>query len=443
MDAVFQIAGALQTVLTTAANALAKSTGVIQRERKFNGASLAQTFVFGWLSNPQATLDELAQMAACCGAAVKPQAVAQRLTFKLADFFKQLLEVATAQVVASQQVSIELLRRFNGVYLLDSTVIKLPDSLAEAFPGCGGGTAGQTNAALKFQVRMNLSDGALDGPFPENGKASDQSSCVQRLPLPPGALRVADLGYFALSVLADLAAQHVFWITRIQVHTAVFHHGERLDLCRWLGKRNVPSIDLPVEVGANERLPCRLLAVRCPEEVVRRRVAAVKKDAKRRGRTASQAQLQWCRWTVMITNVPADQLSITEAIVLYRARWQIELLFKLWKQHGLVDESRHGSDEAKLAEIYAKLIGLVIQHWMLLTTSWCYTNRSLAKASKAIQKHVVLLVAFFQSRITAQAFIEQIMQALSTCARIDPRRSNPNTHQTLENPEILGYGRLT
>lgn len=443
MKLVSQIAGALQTVLTTSANELARSTGVIQRQRKFSGATLAQTFVFGWLSNPRATLDELAQMAACCGTAVRPQAVAQRMTSKLAEFFNQLLEVATSQVVVTQAVSTALLQRFNGIYLLDSTVIKLPDSFADRYPGCGGGEAGKTNAALKFQVRMNLTNGGLDGPFPEVGKASDQSSCVQRLPLPAGALRIADLGYFGLQVLADLTAQSVFWISRIQVHTAIFHNGERLDLCSWLHKRRLQAIDLEVEVGATERLSCRLLAVRCPPEVVRRRIAAAKKEARRRGRQLSKAQQQWCRWTVMVTNVPADMLNTTEAIVLYRARWQIELLFKLWKQQCLVDESRHSSDQAKLVEIYAKLIGVIIQHWMLITTVWSYENRSLTKASKAIRKHVFLLVAFFQSRISAEAVLEQLMQALSVSARIDRRKCNPNTYQTLQNPDILGYEGLT
>ena len=439
MKPLFHVADVLQDVLTTTANSLARTTGVIRRERKFTGASLAQTFILGWLSNPRATFDELAQMAASCGAAVKPQAVAQRLTSTLADFFKQLLEVTTAQVVATQPVSVDLLRRFNGVYVQDSTVIKLPDSFAEQYPGCGGGTTGQSNAAVKFQVQMNLTNGSLVGPFPEAGKSSDQSSCVQHMPLPAGALRIADLGYFGLKRLAELAAQGVYWISRIQLQTAVFHDGNLIDLCSWLNKRKIKSIDLPVLVGADERLACRLIAVRCPPDVVRRRIAAAKKDALRRGRTASKAQLEWCRWTVMITNTSVEQLNPTEAIVLYRSRWQIELLFKLWKQHGLVDESRHSSDEAKLVEIYAKIIGVVIQHWLLIKTVWSYSNRSLIKASKAIQKHVVLLVAFLQSRISAEATFEQIANTLRSCARIDHRKSRPNTYQILETPELLGY----
>jgi hypothetical protein len=438
MQPVFRIAGALQAVLTTAANRIAKSSGAIQRERKFSGASLAQTFVFGWLNNPAATLDELAQMAACCGTAVSPQAIGQRLTSKLADFFKQLLEVATAEVVSSQAMASELLQRFRGVYLQDSTVISLPDSFAQEYPGCGGGT-GETSAALKLQVQLNLANGAIKGPFPEAGKASDRASRVQSLTLPAGALRIADLGYFDLSVLAEMAVNMVFWISRIQVHTAVFHEGKQLDICSWLDKRHVHSMDLSIELGASERLGCRLLAVRCPPEVVRRRIASLEKDARRRGRTPSKIQRRSCHWTIVVTNVPADRLNLLEAMVLYRARWQIELLFKLWKQHGLVDESRHQADAAKLVEIYAKLIGLVIQHWLLITTIWSYSNRSLIKASKAIRKHVMLLAAAFQSLITIEAAVGQIIKTLQKSARINHRKRKPNTHQILENPELLEY----
>ncbi len=41
-----------------------------------------------------------------------------------------------------------------------------------------------------------------------------------------------------------------------------------------------------------------------------------------------------------MTNVPAHMLTICEVIVLQRARWQIERLFRLWKQGGKIDEWR-------------------------------------------------------------------------------------------------------
>ncbi len=440
MHAVSTIANALQVVMTSVANQLAKTTGAIQREREFNGSSLAQTFVFGWLANPNATMDELAQMAAACGAPVSSQAVSQRFGESLSQFFRSLLEATVGQVVVADPVAIPLLRRFNGVYLQDSTVIGLPDVFQDEYPSCGGGCSGQAGASLKFQVRMNLTNGQLIGPFPEAGRCSDQSSQLQRMPLPAGSLRLADLGYFNLSVLRQLHQDDVYWVSRIQPHTAVFDtDGQRLELLRRLKRSRENAVDLQVLLGSQERLPCRLLAVRCPAEVVRKRIASLEKDAKRRGRSVSQQQRQWCHWTIAVTNTKPEQLTLREAFVLLRARWQIELLFKLWKQHGLVDESRGSDCQRILAEIYAKMIGVVIQHWLIVACAWTYSDRSLVKFANLIRKHAYCIVASLACRISIESAIAQIQECLTSSGRIDTRNAQPSTCQLLLDPDLLDY----
>ena len=64
-----QVAEAMQTVLTTTADNAAQETGFVQRESKMGGAAFAQTLVFGWLENPEATLEELraCEKIPCCG----------------------------------------------------------------------------------------------------------------------------------------------------------------------------------------------------------------------------------------------------------------------------------------------------------------------------------------------------------------------------------------
>lgn len=48
-----------------------------------------------------------------------------------------------------------------------------------------------------------------------------------------------------------------------------------------------------------------------------------------------------------------------------RVRWQIELLFKLWKNEGHIDSWRSEKPWRIPCELYAKLIAMVIQHWIL------------------------------------------------------------------------------
>lgn len=86
MEIVSQVATTMQTVLTTIANQVAQPTGLIKRQRKLTGASFAQTLVFGWLSNPEATLEDLAQTSAAVGTGVSAEALFQRFTPDAAAF---------------------------------------------------------------------------------------------------------------------------------------------------------------------------------------------------------------------------------------------------------------------------------------------------------------------------------------------------------------------
>ena len=80
MTTVTQLAEALQTLLTTTAEATARATGFVQRRSKLGGAAFAQALVFAWLANPQATVEARAQAAAVAGVAISPQGLEQRCT---------------------------------------------------------------------------------------------------------------------------------------------------------------------------------------------------------------------------------------------------------------------------------------------------------------------------------------------------------------------------
>src|SRR2546423_14805278 len=86
MTTVPQLAQTLQTLLTTTADALARRTGFVQRQSKMSGALFAQALVFGWLANPHASLENLAQAAAAAGVAISPQGLDQRCTEAAAGF---------------------------------------------------------------------------------------------------------------------------------------------------------------------------------------------------------------------------------------------------------------------------------------------------------------------------------------------------------------------
>src|SRR5215204_5027906 len=90
-DTVADLADALQTLFTDDATDAARLTGFVRRARKITGPLFAQTLVFGWLHNPQASLEDLAAFAADLGTPVTDSAIDQRFNARAAAFLQTLL----------------------------------------------------------------------------------------------------------------------------------------------------------------------------------------------------------------------------------------------------------------------------------------------------------------------------------------------------------------
>src|SRR2546425_8178875 len=164
MSSVAYLSEQLVHVLEERADAIALETGCVQRQRKFSGASLLQTLVFGWQQHPDASLEQLASTAATADVLVTDTAVENRFTPQAARFLHAMLEEACSQVVkAAHDVPLALLRRFSAVILEDSSSISLPNELAELWRGCGG-NQDHTAAAIKLHTRWELKRGQLWGP---------------------------------------------------------------------------------------------------------------------------------------------------------------------------------------------------------------------------------------------------------------------------------------
>lgn len=441
MTIVASVAQAMQTVLTTQAQAAAHASGFVRRHSKLGGAVFAQTMVFGCLANPRATLEDFAQTAAACGVAVHPQAIDQRFTPQAAAFLQRVLADAVQQVIVAAPVLVPLLRKFQGVHLEDSTTVVLPDALRDAWPGCRGGAAREvgTQAAIKFQVRLDCLTGQLSGPLPVAGSAADQRSALPLDALPAGALRIADLGYFDLDVFTRLQQRGVLWLSRWQPGTPLFDAaGRDIQLLSFLGQQQGRCVDIWVQMGKTHRLACRLIAWRVPEAVADKRRARLRKKAQKKGRSPSARALALCAWTLLLTNAPATLLSVAEASVLARLRWQIELLFKLWKSDGRIDEVSSHKPYRVLCEVFAKMIAVVVQHWLLLVGCWQYGNRSLRKAARVIRRLALALASGLAERQWVERCIGVIERCLRVAARINKRRQEPHSFQLLQVPTVYG-----
>lgn len=441
MSMVAKVVSMMEKILGSKADVLAEEHGVIKRKRKFRGKSLLRMIVLTLLKKPDANCQDMALTAAQLGIPVSATAVEKRFTQPLVDFLKEVVSVALRQLLAAEPVPVELLNRFTAVVVGDSSSIRLPDELQHEFPGCGG-TQGSGLAALKIQVRWNLKTGELPQVLIEVGKASDAKSPIAQQAARPGSLEIFDLGYFSVERFQRLSDEQAFFISRWQHGTTVLDEpGEVLRLREFLPANAIQNVvDVSVRLGAKDRFPCRLIAVRVPVEVANRRRQKAREKATKHGREPSAEYLELLGWSLFVTNLPSDQLTWKEAVVLYRARWQIELLFKLWKSHNRLASHRPGATAVEaMAVLWAKLIGVMLQHWLLLSAAWPDDRRSLLKAARALRDWIAALIGILDDHDQLLHTVTKLQSHLAHVAKIQSRKNQPSHFQLLRNPELLNW----
>lgn len=440
-NTITQVADAMQTVLEQVPEDQARSSGFLKRRRNLSAAVFVKTLVFGFLAKPDASLDELTRVAAVLGVKITPQALDERFTLEAAELLRRVLQASIQAMIVADPVPLAILARFTEVVLLDSSTISLPESLRSQFAGCGTSNPGAGNAALKLTVAWDLKTGRLRGPILDAGRVNDKAATLAREVLPAGALRIADLGYFKLAGLKQMDRDRVKFLSRFQAGTVVFDAQGREwpRLSEFLNGRG-PRVDHQIHLGKRERLPCRLLAARVPDEVAERRVRRLQEEAAKDGRNLSAECVALAHWTVFVTNVTAARLDVEEALALGRARWQIELLFKLWKSQGGIDEWTGLKPAKILCQVYTKLIAMVVQHWTVLVSSWDHVDRSLVKLSQTIKKYAWAMAEAIGNRAAVRRIIDKLRTICEKGCRMNKRKKHPNTFQRLLN---LGAEGLT
>jgi len=433
MITVPRMASLLRKVFEQDARALAREMGVIKRERKVNGATLVLLLVLGWLHQPQAGPSALARFAGSLGVTISKQGIEDHWTYSTAEWLYAVLLRAVQCLISAKAVALPLLQRFAGVYIEDGSTIRLPDGLERYWRGCrgGNGQAKGTKAGVKLTVRLDLSEGTLYGPLLQDGRSHESTSLLQQVPMVKGA---ADLGYFALVRLAQLSKAGVYFLMPLKDGVVTWLAGKRVDVLELLSSHGPEEEqEYAIILGAGKQVPCRLFARRATAMQIKRRHEAQDEYARKHGTQVTQRQRDWAEWTLVISNVPACLLSLAEALVLLRMRWQIELVWKLWKMQGQVDEWQTENMARILCEVYAKLLGVLLQHWLMLLSCWDDPHRSTIGVSEMVRDQVVVLAHGFCGRLSLTQALRLVCEAIGQAAgrSIVQRADRPSASRLL------------
>jgi hypothetical protein len=342
---------------------LGRATGFVQRRSKMSGAQLVKTVVLGWAAQPDAPLSELAHGSARLGVPISEAGLHQRINEPAVGFLKALFAESMARFREQARLPKGVLSHFSQVNIIDSSLVSLPDELQAEFKGFN--TPGSA-AAAKLQLSFDYLTGDFNALQVEHGRTPDQICSLPLRYASSTSLSLFDLGFVKFNLLQALTAQGAFLVTRLATRIVVYRHVEDqhpLDLAEFL-REQADHGEVEVYIGLKKQVRVRLIFQKVPPAVLEERRRKVKRTAQRKqhGLTAKQLALQ--AWNLFITNVPAGWLDSQQALQLYRVRWQIELLFKLWKSQAKLSQVGRYRHARVVCQLYARLIGLVLFNWL-------------------------------------------------------------------------------
>jgi len=404
-----KLGGRLQSLFQDFVKQKNAELGWIRRQRECSAVSLVSLLVFGWIGKATRNFASLAMKAK-----VSPQALQQRLTVRAVEMFQALLSEALEMVFTARPPLIPLLSRFTGIVVDDSTQLKLPSILADVFPACGGLDGTRGKAGWKLLIRYDVLTGRLY-PFDlRPGKTSDRDLSINPLrDLAAGMLYLADLGYFALERLRQVRQAGAHYITRLPARLHVRGSDGRHGLIgAWLKNRRENQIDEEVSIGDRDSLKTRLVAVRVPEHVAAERRRKLRIKSGKRKRTVSDNQLALCDWWVGVTDLPTARLSADEVRTLYGLRWQVELLFKHWKQVGGLGAIHGRTAESVQVEYLAKLVGVIVMHWQELLGGGPLEGKN----RMAVHRLVTAACKQLAEALKANSDVQTLVEILETLA---------------------------
>jgi hypothetical protein len=367
---------------------IAKQTGFVQRESRLGGIEFLGVMTQGLFSFPDASLSQMSGMAKNINPDldISKQGFDERINEYGVSFLKSMLskalELSTAKLINEEIPG--LLDSFHKVHLLDSTYIPLPDKLSDVWSGFGGDGS---NAGMKLQLMIEYKSGKYESIVTTDGVASDQRYMGQVLKqIGINELLIYDLGYSKQEYMIGISQRESYFASRfnhqVNLYKSVIDDmtgenvlGEnvfkRFDLEMELRKLAVSNVSLhEFELwisNSGKVLKIRLIVESVPKSIVEQRMKKAKRKAGKKKRKPTPKYLYLQNWNLYITNIEQEKIVAKDIILLYKIRWQIEIVFKSWKSyHGL--EHVKGKRKSRIeCFIYGRLIMIVIMCFLFNT----------------------------------------------------------------------------
>ena len=266
-----------------------------------------------------------------------------------------------------------------------------------------GGTKGKRGGgSLRVHTCYNMTAGAIDSVVISDKYTAES---VDVFEITPGDIIMGDAGYGKGKNLAHVLshkADALFRISPNQVRLANDIKGiSVINMAELISKTVGDTLDFAcfIHIHKGNYIPVRIIAGRLPKDK-----ASLAKKRKSRKASKNQNKLQeqtlvFAEWVILMTSL--DSYSATELLDLYRARWQIELLFKRIKQ---------AFQKSKLTAASIVHSNVIVLLWLII---WAITEQQALAIEMALMKKGADMSLY--STWVSHIMIFQQLKALINC----------------------------
>jgi hypothetical protein len=191
------------------------------------------------------------------------------------------------------------------------------------------------------------------------GKGSGET--LRHYPLKPQDYCLADRGYCHASGIHYVTGKGAFVTVRLNPDSIILESGDgakfgllhRLQAIRTAGQVREWTAYIPFE--DNPRIPARLCVIRKSQTAIALAHKKLRRYASKHGTQLQPETLIYAQYVMVLTTFPREEFSLEQILDSYRFRWQIELVFKRFKQIAQLGHLPKYDDDSARAWLYGKL----------------------------------------------------------------------------------------
>lgn len=420
---------------------LAKQSKFVQRENavKIDGRIFLDLIVFNSDQLKQQSLNDLTVALNCkYGIDITKQSFNERFNQYALLFLRNALEKLLQNQISLNRLAVGS-EHFNRILIKDSVCFQIDESLKDLYEGSGGSGS---EAAVRIQFEYDVLNGIINdltvNAFNDQD-ATDSLATIEKTQA--GDLVIRDLAYMNLEVLNRFIHKLVLFICRVNPNTKIYEliKGNYKELNfsnikRSMTKQHLSYLEKQVYLSLSYKLKVRLMIYLLPDEVVNERLRKARRNNNKKGRGQISKEYQArAHFNLFITNGAPDVIPIDKVYQFYRLRWQIELMFKIWKSLCHIDKVKKVKRYRFECYLYSRLIFIVFAWqiiWITATALFAIDKKPLSyfKTYKTLIRNKLdeLREIFLSGAVNMNSFLIDLYQ-ISRAKHILEKKKNTFT----------------